>query len=119
MARYRAGFQDPEGARWGFPTYGWRTAPDHLATRRQLRARGLCPGGAGVVAQLLWKAGRKTRVAYFYDVRLAKPKRTPTPAQLEALAKANAARRTCPTCRQDKGYVIPTSLGQCPTCAGC
>jgi hypothetical protein len=70
-----------------------------------------------VVAQLLWKAGRETRVAYFYDLRSAKPKRVPTPAQLEALAKAMTARRTCPTCRQDKGYVIPSSLGQCPTCA--
>lgn len=118
MARYRAKFQDPDGERWNFPTYAWHAAPDHLATRAQLRARGLCPGGAGVVAQLMWKAGRRTRVAYFYDSRRAKPKRTPTPAQLEALAKANTARRTCPTCRIDKGYVIPTSLGECPDCAG-
>ena len=117
MARYRAKFQDPDGARWGFPSYAWHAAPEHLATRRQLRDRGLCPGGAGVVAQLLWKAGRETRVAYFYDLRRAKPKRVPTPAQLEALAKANAARRICPTCWQDRGYVIPTSLGQCPDCA--
>jgi hypothetical protein len=119
VARYRAKFQDPDGARHNFPTYAWHAAPEHLVTRRQLRDQGLCPGGAGVVAQLLWKAGRETRVAYFYDLRSAKPKRIPTAAQLEALAKANTARRTCPTCHQDKGYVIPASLGQCPACADC
>ncbi|MFE7036369.1 hypothetical protein ACFU9Y_39355, partial [Streptomyces sp. NPDC057621] len=33
------------------------------------------------------------------------------------LAKANAARRTCPACRRDAGYVIPISLGMCVPCA--
>jgi hypothetical protein len=119
VARYRAKFQDPDGARWGFPTYGWRAAPTHLATRRQLRACGLCPGGKPVVAQLMWVAGRKTRVAYLYDLAHARPKRTATAAQLRALGKAMAARRTCPTCLQIKDYCIPRSLGQCPECAGC
>jgi hypothetical protein len=27
------------------------------------------------------------------------------------------ARRTCPQCRQDAGYVIPSSLGVCVPCA--
>jgi hypothetical protein len=36
---------DPTGALPGVPTYPWRLAPDGLATRRQLRARGLRPGG--------------------------------------------------------------------------
>ncbi|MEW2489865.1 hypothetical protein [Streptomyces sp. NPDC048411] len=31
--------------------------------------------------------------------------------------KANTARRTCPHCRTDAGYVIPPSLGMCVPCA--
>ncbi|WP_399024168.1 hypothetical protein [Streptomyces sp. CS-7] len=34
------------------PVYRWRLAPDGLATRRQLRALGLRPGGQDVAAQL-------------------------------------------------------------------
>jgi hypothetical protein len=40
-----------------------------------------------------------------------------TPAKWAALALANAARRRCPQCRTDAGYVISTSLGMCVTCA--
>lgn len=36
-----------------------------------------------------------------------------TPAKWAALAKANTARRMCPECGMDAGYVIPTSLGMC------
>ncbi|MFE3859465.1 NUDIX domain-containing protein [Streptomyces goshikiensis] len=36
---------------------------------------------------------------------------------LDHLAKANAARRTCPACRRDAGYVIPAALGMCVACA--
>ncbi|CAL9483282.1 hypothetical protein SUDANB146_03428 [Streptomyces sp. enrichment culture] len=32
------------------PAYRWRLAPDGLATRRQLRAAGLRPGGQDVAA---------------------------------------------------------------------
>lgn len=118
MSRFRAKYQDPDGTRHnGFPTYGWRMAPAHLATRRQLRELGLCPGGSPVVAQLLWAAGRKTKVAYLYDLSTSRPKRIPSPAQLTALDKAMTARRTCPSCRQVKPYCIPVSLGTCPDCA--
>ncbi|MEU0853422.1 hypothetical protein ABZ387_36750, partial [Streptomyces flaveolus] len=41
---------------------------------------------------------------------------TPRPAPSER-AKANAARRTCPECRRDAGYVIPPTLGMCTPCA--
>ncbi len=40
-----------------------------------------------------------------------------TPGKRAALAKAMRARRTCPNCRTDAGYVIPTSLGMCVPCA--
>ncbi|MGW1038701.1 RRQRL motif-containing zinc-binding protein [Streptomyces sp. NPDC002547] len=100
------------------PTYRWRLAPDGYATRRQLRARGLRPGGQQVAAQL--ERPRRRRgplVAYLYRVDLALPVRPMTPARWAALAKANAARRICPTCRRDAGYVIPAHLGTCVPCA--
>ncbi|MFE7973747.1 RRQRL motif-containing zinc-binding protein [Streptomyces shenzhenensis] len=100
------------------PVYRWRLAPDGYATRRQLRARNLRPGGQGVAAQLERPRRRRPPlVAYLYRVDLVKPVRPMTPARWAALAKANAARRTCPACRRDAGYVIPPSLGTCTPCA--
>ncbi|MEU7601792.1 RRQRL motif-containing zinc-binding protein [Streptomyces sp. NPDC041003] len=100
------------------PAYRWRLAPDGLATRRQLRALGLRPGGQDVAAQV--ERPRRRRgplVAYLYRIDLARPVRPMTPARRAALAKANTARQTCPTCRLDAGYVIPSSLGMCVPCA--
>ncbi|MET9045287.1 RRQRL motif-containing zinc-binding protein [Streptomyces sp. NPDC004362] len=100
------------------PVFRWRLAPDGYATRRQLRARGLRPGGQQVAAQL--ERPRRRRgplVAYLYRIDLAKPVRPMTPGRWAALAKANAARRTCPACRRDAGYVIPAHLGTCVPCA--
>ncbi|MEV7900848.1 RRQRL motif-containing zinc-binding protein [Streptomyces anulatus] len=99
------------------PTYRWRLAPDGLATRRQLRALGLRPGGQDVVAELHRpRRRREPLVAYLYRVDRAKPVRPMTPARAAALAAAILARRTCPTCRTDAGYCIPRSLGMCVTC---
>ncbi|MEU3031235.1 RRQRL motif-containing zinc-binding protein [Streptomyces incarnatus] len=100
------------------PVYPWRLAPDGLATVRQLRALGLRPGGQDVVAQV--ERPRRRRgplVAYLYSVERAKLVRPMTPAKWAALAKANAARRLCPQCRTDAGYVIPAELGMCVPCA--
>ncbi|MDT9684326.1 RRQRL motif-containing zinc-binding protein [Streptomyces sp. TRM76323] len=100
------------------PVYSWRLAPDGLATRRQLRARGLRPGGQPVAAQL--ERSRRRRgplVAYLYRLDLAKPVRPMTPGRAVALARAMAARRTCPECRRDAGYCIPPTLGMCVPCA--
>jgi hypothetical protein len=44
---------DPVGKRWGIPTYPWRWAPEGLATKRQLRALGLRPGGQEPVGQVM------------------------------------------------------------------
>ncbi|MBM4794606.1 hypothetical protein HXP44_21705 [Streptomyces sioyaensis] len=99
------------------PVYPWRLAPEGLATIRQLRARGLRPGGQPVAAQLERpRRRREPLVAYLYRIDLAKPVRPMTPARWAALAKANAARRLCPGCGFDRGYTIPTSLGVCATC---
>ncbi|MEU8777514.1 RRQRL motif-containing zinc-binding protein [Streptomyces sp. NPDC048606] len=102
----------------GLPVYRWSLAPDGLATRRQLRAAGLRPGGQDVVAQL--ERPRRRRgplIAYLYRVDLARPVRPMTVRRAAALAKANKARRTCPACERDAGYVIPPSLGMCVPCA--
>lgn len=56
-------------------------------------------------------------VAYLYRIDRAKPVRPMTPGRQAALAKAMLARRTCPKCRTDAGYCIPTSLGMCVPCA--
>ena len=109
-------FYDPDGRRYGIPTYPYRWAPKHLYTARQLRACGLRPAGQSPAAQILWRRG--LRVAYLYRADLALPQRQPTPAQLAAIAKALRARRTCPTCGTEKPYYIPRSLGECLDCTG-
>jgi len=110
-------FYDPDGERHGLPTYPYHCAPKGLLTRRQLRERGLRPGGQDIAAQILWRHRRQRRVAYLYEEEHAKPKRTATTAQLEAIGKALRTRRTCPTCQTEKTYCIPISLGECPDCA--
>jgi len=100
------------------PVFRWRLAPDGYATYRQLRAQGLRPGGQPVAAELQRPRRRRgPLVAYLYRVDLAKPVRPMTEAKRAALAKANAARRVCPACGRDAGYVIPSSLGICVPCA--
>ncbi|MFH9070257.1 RRQRL motif-containing zinc-binding protein [Streptomyces alboflavus] len=109
---------DPSGARYGVPTYPFRLAPDGLATRRQLRARGLRPGGQPIAAQVM-RVNRRAGghlVAYLYRIELAKPVRPMTSRKWGALALAMLARRTCPRCRLDVGYCIPRSKGICGLC---
>ena len=108
-------FYDPDGQRYGLPTYPYHWAPKGLLTIRQLRARGLRPGGQQPAAQILWRNGK--RVAYLYHATLAMPRRHATPAQLAAIAAALRARRTCPTCSAEKPYYIPRSKGECNDCA--
>ena len=109
-------FYDPDGTRHGIPTYPYRWAPKGLLTTRQLRAQGLRPGGQPVTAQILWTHKGKRRVAYLYRADIAKPKRQATPAQLAAIGRALAARRTCAICGTEKDYCMPRSTGQCNDC---
>ncbi|MFG2002119.1 RRQRL motif-containing zinc-binding protein [Spirillospora sp. NPDC048911] len=120
--RSSARFFDPTGARYGIPTWPWRMAPPHLRTRRQLAAEGLRPGGQDIAGQVLWHSHRYNapggvRAAYLYDIRLALPKRIPSRRQRAALAKALQARRICPDCGTDAGYVLSRRLGVCLDCA--
>jgi hypothetical protein len=84
----------------------------------------LRPAGQPIAGQVCWTSRRysarrqsRTRFAFLYRVDLAAPRREPSVAQLVALAKADAARRTCPSCGQLRPYVIPRSLGECLDCA--
>ena len=78
-------FYDPDGQRYGRPTYPYHWAPEGLLTVRQLRARSLRPGGQDIAAQILWRHRKQRRVAYLYREDQAKPKRTATTAQLQRL----------------------------------
>jgi hypothetical protein len=120
-------YYDPDGGKYqdrygSLPTFPYHMAPGGLSTRRQLRAKGLCPGGKRPVAKILWKhktAGREKngeRIAYLYDEEQARPKRTATPAVEKALAKAELARHTCKSCEEFREYEIPRRLGQCLDC---
>jgi rubredoxin len=109
-------FYDPDGSRYGIPTYPYHWAPPGLLTRRQLRAQGLRPGGQDITAQIIWKHKGRRRVAYLYRADHAKPKRDATPAQLTAIEAALRARRICPTCGTEKDYYIPLSHGECNDC---
>ncbi len=112
----RAEFYDPTGMRHGLPTFPFHYAPDGLATRRQLRAKGLRPNGQPVHAQILWRHRKQVRCAYLYRLDMAKPKRPATPAQLAAVAKALTARRTCRHCGTTRPYYIRRSVGACHQC---
>ena len=107
-------FYDPTGERYGIPTYPYKFAPAGLATVRQLRDKGLRPGGQDVAAQIVWRRGKRT--AYLYRVDLAKPKRSASPAQRAALGRALQARRTCPDCGEVRDYYIPRRTGACLDC---
>lgn len=99
------------------PTYPWfDQVPDHLKTRNQLAEQGLRPGGP-VVAQVVWKRGK--RWADLYDVTIAKPKKAMTEAQASALEKAREAQRTCPNCKTVLGFTLPSRWDpwrDCPIC---
>lgn len=104
------------------PVHAYRLAPEGLLTRRQLNARGLSHHRAEVVAELRWRSrkARRTggwRVAYLYDPATARPLQPMTPGRWRAHAAMMRARRTCPLCRIDQGYVISRSLGTCRPCS--
>lgn len=108
---------DPIGELHGLPTYNWTTAPAHLATRRQLTAMGLRPGGQRPVGQIR----RRGLIGYLYQVDKAKPKFTLTPAKLRAVWLAAQSRRRCGDCAAQLDYIpqqgAPT-YGRCWDCMG-
>ncbi|WP_189094653.1 hypothetical protein [Nocardia jinanensis] len=70
------------------------TAPPEYKTRRQLRSAGLCPGGQDIAAYMVGKRRGRELIAHLFDIRKAKPKRTPSPLQLAAIRKATTEHQT-------------------------
>ena len=106
----------------GLPALSWGwAARDKLATRRQLRALGLRPGGQEPVAVLMFQHAKPNRrrieYARLYLIERAVPKREATPAQRAAIAKALTARRTCTQCGQVQDYYLSTISRMCGPCA--
>ncbi len=114
----RWGWQPLAWEQNGLPTWAYGHAPGEagLLTRRQMRAAGLAPGGAAPIAQVVWTHKRHEVRAQLWDCADLVAKRVPSPAQMVAVGLALAARRWCPTCAQDVGYCIRTSLGCCEVC---
>jgi hypothetical protein len=104
---------DPTGERYGFPTYRWRDAPDHLMTRRQLAKAGLRPNRQDPVAEMRHYEGGWL-VAYLYDSTSAAPRRPWTAAKQAAVQKAADARKRCQVCTEQLDYV--PQHGTCETC---
>ncbi|MFJ8351497.1 RRQRL motif-containing zinc-binding protein [Streptomyces sp. NPDC094153] len=107
----------------GLPEYDWQTAPEDLATRRQLRAARLRPGGHDPVAILRCRACATrpqrtcTRPAYLYRIDLAQPVRPMTLEKEKALDAAMAARTTCTVCGRRYHHCLPLrTLGSCLEC---
>ncbi|MFB7722299.1 hypothetical protein [Nocardia sp. NPDC056100] len=87
-----ARFLDPEGTRYGIPTFPWRMAPKHLRTERQLAEQRQRPG-AEAQAQVLGTSRRFGQLqAYLYDEANAVPKQERSEAQLESLRIARWVR---------------------------
>ncbi|MGW4121376.1 hypothetical protein [Nocardia sp. NPDC004711] len=88
-----ARFHDPEGKRYGIPTYPWRMAPAHLRTESQLAQEKRRPGGEAHAQVLggMSRRGHKLQ-ALLYDEAEAVPKRECSDAQLESLKIARWVR---------------------------
>ncbi|WP_331751444.1 RRQRL motif-containing zinc-binding protein [Streptomyces sp. NBC_00715] len=102
--------------------YDWGTAPEGLATRRQLRAMGLRPAGQTPIVLRCRKCRNYperfcTRPTFLYRIDGALPVRPMTLAQERALDRAMEARQRCPKCCRRYHHVIPLrSLGSCLEC---
>jgi hypothetical protein len=115
MSRHRRRFFDPEGKRYGLPTWPWQMAPAHLATRRQLSAAGLRPGGSAPAGQVMWMRHRKPAVAFLYDLGAAVPKREYGPGLARSVAAMLAARSTCRNCGTAYDFCLPKTR-DCAVC---
>lgn len=103
----------------GLPLLSWGTAPrDTLATRRQLRTRGLRPGGQDPVALLYFqhRPACAFTLAELFLIDRARPVRAMTPAKRAALDKALTARRTCRACGQQSPGELPRPGRICEPC---
>jgi hypothetical protein len=107
------------GWRNGMPLLRRGCAPrDVLATFRQLRARGLRPGGRDHIAELVTKHRKssKTNFSRLWLISDAVPVRPMTPAKYAALERAMTVRKTCRDCGDVYGRELPKDCRLCPPC---
>jgi len=111
------------GLRDGLPMFGWRGKPGAvplgLCTRRQLRAKGLRPGGADPDALLVFGhqiPARAEEVCELWREEIAVPVRSMTPRMWLAHEAAMRARRFC---REHQGYVDHCVRGPAKQCSTC
>ncbi|MFF3863663.1 RRQRL motif-containing zinc-binding protein [Streptomyces sp. NPDC002209] len=95
------------------PVFKRLCAPSGYATKRQLRAMRLRPGGREPVAEV---ETRGPKNGLLYEIAKARPVRPMTLAKAYALDKAMAARQTRGTGRRRYFFVLPTSLKSCLEC---
>lgn len=105
----------------GLPAIPWGWADSTVvATRRQLRAAGLRPGGQDPVAVLAFQHAqpnrRRIEHAALFLIERACPKREATPAQLRAVDQALRARRTCELCGTEQDHYLSTTSRLCGPC---
>ena len=100
-------FYDPDGGKYGLPTYPYHCAPDGLLTIRQLRDKGLRPGGQPVAAQILWRRRKRLITAYLYRIDLAKPKATGHPRPTGGHRQSPGRPPHLPHLRHRKGLLHP------------
>ncbi|QYN23164.1 RRQRL motif-containing zinc-binding protein [Amycolatopsis sp. DSM 110486] len=103
----------------GKPLMSHGIAPrDKLATRRQLRALGLRPGGQDPAAFLYFRCRKAAKIVHadLYLIEHAKPVRAMTPGRQAALDKAMAARRTCRACGETGWAELPRAHRTCDPC---
>lgn len=107
------------GTRDGLILLSYGIAPrEKLATRRQLRAMGLRPGGQDPVALLYFRYRRANKQVFaeLFLIDRAKPIRPMTDARRHALRKAMQARRTCRECGETSLVELPRAHRLCEPC---
>jgi phage FluMu protein Com len=97
--------------------------PSHLFTRKQLIAMGLKPvKGQISVAKVTWGSHRHKKVDYLFDIALAVPKVSSTPARLAAIERSQGTRamartkRNCRGCNKLMSRHAALHLSLCPRC---
>jgi hypothetical protein len=100
---------------YGLPIFRRFRAPDHLMTRRQLRAAGLSTAGLLVIG---WANTALHHQAALYDSTKARPVRPITERQAAALAAGREGRWTdCVLCTARTIREPDAEGAYCPGCA--
>ena len=109
-------FYDPDGLRFGMPTYPYRSAPAGWLTRRQLRAKDLRPGGPAPGRAGPVEAPRQAAPGQPVPRIAGAAGAADDAGEVRGAGRALVARCTCPRCGRVMRYCIPVSVGWCNDC---